>query len=96
MLIALGALVGFLGFSPLFLSFRLARKHPSTSALSLGLYGLGGVSVSLVVLVVGLILCAVCARDGLVGFAIAEAVVFLGATIAFVVRRNGILKRGDK
>ena len=96
MLIFLGALVGFLGFAPLYLSFRLARKHPSTSTLSLGLYGLGGVSVSLVVLVVGLLLCAVWARDGLVGFAIAEAVVFLGATIGFVVYRNGIFKRGDK
>lgn len=96
MQIVLGALVGLLGFAPLFLSFRLARKHPSTGTLSLGLYGLGGVFVSLVVLVVGLILCAVCARDGLVAFAIAEAVVFLGATILFVVRKNAPSKREDK
>ncbi len=43
---------------------------------------------------VGLIICAMTARDGLVGFAIAEAVVFLGATIAFVLKRNYVFKRG--
>lgn len=93
MSIILGALVGFLGFVPLLFSFRLARKHPSTGTLSLGLYGLGGVFVSLILLAVGLIVCAVVARSEVVAFAIPEAVVFLGATIVFVIRRNAVFKR---
>lgn len=92
--ILFGALTGLLGFVPLFLAFRLARKHPSTNTLTFGLFGLGGVFVSLIILVVGLIICAMTARDGLVGFAIAEVVVFLGATIAFVLKRNYVFKRG--
>ena len=92
--ILFGSLTGLLGFVPLFLAFRLARKHPSTNTLTFGLFGLGGVFVSLIILVVGLIICAMTARDGLVGFAIAEAVVFLGATIAFVLKRNYVFKRG--
>lgn len=90
-----GALTGLLGFVPLFLAFKLARKHVSTGTLSLGLFGLGGVFVSLIILVVGLIICAMTVRDGLVGFAIAEAAVFLGATIVFVLKKNYIFKHGD-
>ena len=95
--ILFGALTGFLGFVPLFLAFRLARKHVSTNTLTFGLFGLTGVFVSLIVLVVGLIVCAMVARDGMIGFAIAEAVVFPGATIAFVLKNNRIFKRdGEK
>ena len=88
MLIALGIVTGILGFLPLFLSLRLSRRSTSTHALTIGLYGLAGVAISLVILVAGLI-----ARDGLVGFVVAEGIVFLGCTIAFVVYKNVLAKR---
>ena len=93
MLIVLGAIVGVLGFLPLFLSLRLSRRSTSMQALTIGLYGLAGVAISLVILVVGLVICAVLARDGLVGFVVAEGVVFLACTIAFVVYKNVLAKR---
>lgn len=93
MLIVLGILTGILGFLPLFLSLRLSRRSTSTQALTLGLYGLAGVAISLVILVVGLIICAMLARDGLVPFVVAEGVVFLGCTIAFVLYKNVLAKR---
>ena len=89
MLIALGIMTGILGFLPLFLSLRLSRRSTSTHALTIGLYGLAGVAISLVILVAGLIACAMLARDGLVG----EGIVFLGCTIAFVVYKNVLAKR---
>ena len=70
MLIGLGILTGILGFLPLFFALRLSRRSTSTSPLTVGLYGLGGVSVSLVILVVGLLLCAVMAREQIVPFAV--------------------------
>lgn len=93
MAIVFGVLAGLIGFAPLAVSANLMRRHPSTGTLSLGLYALGGVVVSLVVLVVGAVLCAVLARDGVVAFIAAEGVVFLGVTIAYVLRRNQVLKR---
>lgn len=96
MSILLGALAGLLGFAPIFLSFHLSRKHPSTGTMSLGLYGLGGVSVSLIVLIVATVACGFAARDQIVAFTVAEAVVFLGATIVFVVRKNAPFKRSEK
>ena len=42
--ILFGALTGLLGFVPLFLAFRLARKHVSTNTLTFGLFGLGASS----------------------------------------------------
>ena len=50
-------------------------------------------AVSLVVLIVGLLACAMLARDGLVSFVVAEGVVFLGSTIAYVVYKNVLAKR---
>ena len=79
MLIALGIMTGILGFLPLFLSLRLSRRSTSTHALTIGLYGLAGVAISLVILVAGLIACAMLARDGLVGFVVAEGIVFWAA-----------------
>ena len=78
--ILFGALTGLLGFVPLFLAFRLARKHPSTNTLTFGLFGLGGVFVSLILLVVGLIICAMTARDGLVAFIQAFVFAILSAS----------------
>lgn len=93
MLIVLGALTGFLGFLPLFISLRLSRRSESTATLTLGLYGLAGVAVSLVILIVGLIACAMLVRDQLVAFTVAEGVVFLGATIVYVIYKNVLAKR---
>lgn len=93
MLIVLGIATGVLGFLPLFLSLRLSRRSTSMHALAIGLYGLAGVAISLVILVAGLIACAMLARDGLVGFVVAEGVVFLACTIAFVVYKNVLARR---
>ena len=93
MLIVLGMLTGILGFLPVFLSLRLSRRSTSTQALTIGLYGLAGVAVSLVILIVGLLACAMLARDGLVSFVVAEGVLFLGCTIAYVVYKNVLAKR---
>lgn len=91
--VLLGASVGALGFLPIFLSMRLSRRSASLAALTIGLYGLVGVFVSLVVLIVGLLACAFIARDLLVAFVAAEGIVFLGATIAYVVYKNVLAKR---
>lgn len=96
MLIVLGALVGLLGFLPVLVAMRVTKRSGVTNSLTLGLYGLGGVAVSLVILVVGLITCAYFARDQIIGFAVAEAVLFLGSTIAWVVYRNMATGRGRK
>lgn len=93
MMIALGILTGILGFLPLFLSLRLSRRSASTHALTLGLYGLVGVCISLVILIVGLVACAMLARDALIPFVIAEGIVFLGCTIAYVLYKNVLAKR---
>ncbi len=93
MLIMAGALTGFVGFLPLFISLRLSRRSKSTNALTAGLYGLSGVAVSLVLLIAGLLICAFTAREALVSFTLAEGVVFLGSTIAYVVYKNVLAKR---
>ena len=93
MLIVLGIVAGALGFLPLFLSLRLSRRSTSTQALTLGLYGLAGVAVSMVILIAALIACAMLARDGLVAFVVAEGAVFLGCTIAYVLYKNVLAKR---
>ena len=95
MLVFLGAVVGFLAFLPVFVTLRLTRRS-AASPLTLGLYGLGGVAISLVILVAGLIACAMLAREQIVAFAVAEAVLFLGCTIAWVVYRNAATSRGRK
>lgn len=91
--IALGVLSGIIGFLPLFLSLRLSRRSRSTQALILGMYGLAGVCVSLLVLIVATVACGILARDAIVPFVIAEAVVFLGSTIAYVMYKNAPAKR---
>ena len=99
MFILIGIVAGILGFAPLFLSMGMSRRSTSTSPLSPGLYGLGGVSVSLVILVVALIIVALNFKDQLVFFAASETVVFLGCTIAYFVYRNvrpGTRKRVEK
>lgn len=71
-----------------------ARLTASTNSLSLGLYGLGGVCVSLVILVAALVVVGLNAKDQLVFFAVSETVVFLASTIAYFVYR--ILIKGSR
>lgn len=94
MFIVLGIIAGLLGFAPLFVAMNMARRFPSTNSLSLGLFGLGGVSVSLVILAIALFIVGFNAKDQLVFFAVSEAAVFLGCTIAYFVYR--ILFKGTR
>lgn len=94
MFIVAGIIAGLLGFAPLFFAMNMARRSTSTNSLSLGLYGLGGVSISLVILVVALIVVAMNAKDQLVFFAVSEGAVFVGCTIAYFVYR--ILFKGTR
>ncbi len=81
MLIALGIMTGILGFLPLFLSLRLSRRSTSTHALTIGLYGLAGVAISCHTLSQGLSPCAMLCTRRLVGFVVAEGIVFLAAPL---------------
>jgi hypothetical protein len=91
--IALGALAGIVGFLPLFAALRLARRSESTQVLTTGMYGLGGSCVSLLLVAIALILCAVVDRSMVVPFAVAEVVVLIVTTSAYVVYKNVLAKR---
>lgn len=91
--IVLGIVAGFAGFIPLFIALRLSRRSTSTSPLSAGLYGLAGFFVSMVVVAVALIVCALVARDMVVPFAIAEIVTLIAATSIYVVYKNVLAKK---
>lgn len=96
MFIALGALTGVLGFIPLSIAMRTAHRSTSTQALTVGFYGLAGVAVSMLILIVGLVICGILARDGIIMFVGAEAAVFLVLTIAYVFYRNVFASRNRK
>ena len=88
--ILIGAGAGLLGFIPLFIALRLSRRSASATALNAALYGLAGVSVSLVVLIVELIVCAIVARPLVLPFGIAEMLALIVPTAAYVVYKNGL------
>lgn len=94
--IALGILAGVAGFIPLFIALRLSRKSTSTSPLNAGLYGLGGFFVSLIVVAVALIICAVVAREMVLPFAIAEILTLVVVTSIYVVYKNVLAKKRVK
>jgi LytS/YehU family sensor histidine kinase len=94
--IVLGVVSGIVGFIPLFVALRLSRKSTSVSPLSAGLYGLAGFFVSLVVVAVALIVCALNARDLVVPFAIAEIITLVVATSVYVVYKNVLQKKRVK
>ena len=52
-----------------------------------------GVCISMVILIAGLIACAMLARESLVSYVVAEGVVFLGCTIVYVLYKNVLAKR---
>ena len=93
MIIAGGVLVGFLGFLPMLISLSLLRRSQSTLTFNVAFYGLAAVAVSIVMLIAGLLACAFLARENLVTFTLAEGIVFLGATIVYVVYRNVLRPR---
>ena len=93
MIIGLGILSGVLGFLPFYVSLKLLRRSATVAPISIGIYGLGGALISLLILMVVLIVCAVLARDSILPFALSEIVVFLGCTIVFVIYKNVLAKR---
>ena len=93
MFIGLGIVAGLLGFAPVFLSMRLARRSSATDPMSLGLFGLAGMFASLIVLVVALIVVAVTSRPNVVAFAVPEMIAFLATTIAYVLYNNVFAKK---
>lgn len=94
--VALGIVAGIAGFIPLFIALRLSRKSTSTSPLNAGLYGLAGFFVSLVVVAIALIVCALTARELVVPFAVAEIVTLVVATSLYVVYKNVLQKKRAK
>lgn len=94
--IAAGIAAGIVGFLPLFISLRLARRSESLSVMGAGLYGLAGTFVSLIVVVVAMIVCAVVARELILYFGIAEIVALIVSTSLYVVYKNVLAKRKNK
>ncbi len=88
--IVIGAVAGLIGFIPLFVALRLSRRSASAAALNAALYGLAGVFVSLIVLVVELIVCAQVARSLVLPFGIAEMLALIVSTALYVVYKNGL------
>ena len=93
--IALGILAGIAGFIPLFIALRLSRNL-LLPPLSAGLYGLGGFFVSLIVVAVALIICAVVAREMVLPFAVAEILTLVVVTSIYVVYKNVLAKKRVK
>lgn len=91
--IAAGVCAGIVGFLPLFAALRLARRSASTSAMSAGLYGLGGTFVSLIIVAVALIVCAVVSRESVLAFGLAEMLALIVSTAVYVVYKNILAKR---
>lgn len=81
--IVLGAVCGVLGFLPLMVGLKLARKATPTSnlghagALLLGVFG------SFLLLIVPLIVCIVVARDVVLPFTIAEVLALTVSAIGY-------------
>lgn len=94
--VVLGIVAGIAGFIPLFVALRLSRRSTSTSPLNAGLFGLGGFFVSLVVVAIALIVCAVVSRESVIPFAVAEIVTLIAATSIYVVYKNVLQKKRAK
>ncbi len=94
--IAAGLVTGVIGFLPLFIFLRLARRSTSLNPMNAGLYGLAGTFVSLIVVAAALIICAVVARDVVLPFGIAEMGALIVSTSVYVVYKNALAKRKKK
>lgn len=91
--VAAGIVAGIVGFLPLFVSLRLSRRSESLSAMSMGLYGLAGVFVSLIIVAVAMIVYAQIARETILPFGIAEIAALIVSTALYVVYKNILAKR---
>ena len=84
--VAAGIVAGIIGFLPLFVSLRLARRSDSLAPMSMGLYGLAGTFVSLIIVIVAMIICAQVARASILPALIVS-------TSLYVVYKNVLAKR---
>ena len=73
---------------------RYCRFHSAFHCA--GLYGLGGFFVSLIVVAVALIICAVVAREMVLPFAVAEILTLVVVTSIYVVYKNVLAKKRVK
>lgn len=94
--IAAGLAAGVIGFLPLFLFLRLGRRSTSVSPMNAGLYGLAGTFISLIIVAVALILCAVVTREAVLPFGVSEILALVVSTSVYVVYKNALAKRKKK
>ena len=81
--IVLGAVSGILGFLPLYMGLRLARKATPTSNLGHAGALLLGVLLSFLILVAAFIVCLFVARDLVLPFVLAEVGGLVVSAVAF-------------
>ncbi len=81
--IVLGAVSGILGFLPLYMGLRLARKATPTSNLGHAGALLLGVLLSFLILVAAFIVCIFVARDLVLPFVLAEVGGLVVSAVAF-------------
>lgn len=87
--VLLGILAGAIGFVPMLIALRLSRRNATTSVVrDAALYGLGGVCVSLLIVVVELIACALVARPLVLPFGVSELLALIAVTALYVVASN--------
>lgn len=87
--VILGIIAGAIGFVPMLVALRLSRKNATSSIVrDAALYGLGGVCVSLLVVVVELIVCALVARPQVLPFGVSELLALIAVTALYVVASN--------
>ena len=91
--IAAGIVAGIIGFLPLFISLRLARRSDSISAMSMGLYGLAGLFVSRIIVIGAMASGSKVARESILPFGIAEIAALIVSTSLYVVYKNVLAKR---
>lgn len=96
MFLVLGLVAGILGFVPLAVSMRMAHRSTSALAMTVGFYALAGVAASMVILVAGLVLVGVFAKENLIPFVACEVGAFLVLTIVYVFYRNVLAPRKHK
>ena len=81
--VIVGLICGVLGFLPLYVGYRLARKATATSNLGYAGALLLGVLLSFLVLCAAFIVCALCARDLVLPLVLAEVGGLIVSAIAF-------------
>ena len=94
--VAAGIVAGIIGFLPLFVSLRLARRSDSLAPMSMGLYGLAGTFVSLIIVIVAMIICAQVARASILPFGIAEIAALIVSTSLMSFIKTSLLNARNK